>query len=208
MGKQTNKMRKILTAILFMSIFSTANAGLLLEPYLGYAISGEGDMTEDGTSFKSEYSGLTYGGRVGWSSFGFMGGIDYSLSSYDVETKFNASTAKDGMDRSQMGIFVGFKFPVLLRVWGTYFISADMEGADAQAVSGAQVFDSRHKLEDGSGFGLGVGLSLMPFVSVNLEYRTIEYDKLSQAGVNVTTITEKMNMDEILLSVSLPIDLL
>lgn len=197
--------------LFFLSIFvfsGTTRAGVLIEPYLGYSLNGDGDMNITGNSFESSYSSPTIGGRLGYSILGLMFGLDYSTQSFDLENKLASinTTFEDSVKKSQLGVFVGYDLPVLLRVWGTYFISGDLSGQDPN--SSSNFIDNRYEFTDGSGYALGAGFTGLPFVSVNLEYRTMEYDTFEFDGIDVTSssMREKLNLSEILLSVSLPLD--
>ena len=193
---------------LFFAMISASHAGLLIEPYLGYAIGGDGESTFTPTTVNHTYSGLNYGARLGYSNLGFMIGLDYSASSHDLEGKITSSptySAKDGIDRSQIGIFVGFNFPVMLRAWGTYYFGAGFDGADAEK-SGDQVYDNTDEVGDGSGYGLGVGFTGLPFVSINAEYRTFEYDTSNHGAATVANFAGA-KLSEILLSISLPLNI-
>ncbi len=53
----------------------------------------------------------------------------------------------------------------------------------------------------GSGVGLGVGFKFMPFVSVNLEYRSFEYDRKV-----LTNGIVDFSDSEIFISASVPFD--
>lgn len=202
------RLTKNFLLLFFLSIFvfaGTAKAGILIEPYLGFSLAGSGDTTFGTSKYDHSYSTPTIGGRLGYSMLGFMGGIDYSMQSFDLESEVGSTTFKDGVSKNQLGIFVGYNLPILLRVWGTYYLSSKVEGDDANTAS--NFIDSRYEFSDGGGYALGAGFTGLPFVSVNLEYRTIEYDKAELSGANITNYNEKMDLSEILLSVSLPLDL-
>lgn len=197
----------ILLTILLTTLVNKSFAGLLIEPYLGLALNGDGEYTKSGDKGNQDYSSFTYGGRLGYSTLGLMAGLDYSRQSFDLTTKETGSVeTKDGVDKSQLGLFVGYKFPVMLKVWGTYFFNGTVEGNEID--NGNRFLTNLDKFEDGSGYGLGVGFTALPFISLNLEYRNIEYSKISSNGVNeANKYTEKPNLSEILLSVSAPFNL-
>lgn len=202
------RLTKNFLLLFFLSIFvfaGSARAGILIEPYLGFSLAGSGDTTLGTAKYDHSYSTPTIGGRLGYGMLGFMGGIDYSMQSFDLESEVGSTTYKDGVSKSQLGIFVGYNLPILLRVWGTYYLSSKVEGDDANTTG--QFIDSRYEYSDGGGYALGAGFTGLPFVSINLEYRTLEYDKAELSGANVTSYNEKMDLSEILLSVSLPLDL-
>lgn len=197
------KIRNFLFVILLF-VTNSAFAGFLIEPYLGYSLNGKGDVSALSTNYSSEYSSLTYGGRIGYSYLGLMAGIDYSLQNPELESSASGTTYKDEIKKNQLGLFVGYKFPIMLRAWATYFLNAEFKGTQS---SGTHFIENIDKFEDGSGYALGVGYTGLPFLSINLEYRAIEYDKWKSDGADVTSVTEKMNLNEILLSLSVPLNI-
>lgn len=202
---------------LLMSFFAFAphsRAGILIEPYLGYSFAGSGDMsltdTSNGqtTQYDQDFSTVTYGGRLGYQTFGLMLGIDYSMQSFDMTSTVGSIEVEDGVERSQLGIFVGYELPILLRAWATYYVNATMDGTDAPS-SGNQIYSNTSEFKDGKGYALGVGFTGLPFISINLEYRTMEYDTYAVSNIELTdaVYSDKLDLSEILLSVSLPLNL-
>ena len=122
-------------------------------------------------------------------------GVDYSITTLDAEidTAGYTSTLSD-FDGNHLGIFAGVELPVLLRAWATYFLSSKLTDND----------DDEY---DGSGFGLGVGFTGLPFVSLNLEYRSMTYDEFTDVSAGTTSTDRDYDVSEILFTVSLPLDL-
>lgn len=201
------RLTKSFLLVLVLSFFALSNsqAGIHIEPYIGYSLAGSGDSTYGTTKYDHSYSSPTIGGRLGYGMLGFMAGLDYSMQSFDLKSEVGSTEYKDGVSKSQLGIFVGYNLPLLIRVWGTYFLSSKLEGDDA--VKANQLIDNRDEYSDGGGYALGVGFTGLPFVSINLEYRTLEYDKYELSGASVANYNEKLDLSEILLSVSLPLDI-
>lgn len=171
-------MKHLLTAFAALMIVSgpLAKADLLLEPYMGYYF-GKTDPGDKATK------GYGLGGRVGYSSLGFQVGVDYMLGEWVVEqtgSDFEGSL-------NNLGIFAAYEFPILLRVFGTYFFDAE--------------FKDTAKYE-GKAIRLGVGFSPVPLVDVNLEYVTSTYDELN--GSSLTTDLETKMYG---ISVSIPFEL-
>ena len=181
-------IKNSLKAFLFCTFIfsSTAQAGLMFEPYLGYSFNGSiGESSDD-----TDYNGLTYGARLGYQSLGLMFGADFSAQSLSVD---NDNGADADFDKNQIGIFVGYNAPILFRFWATYFFTGSLE------------FDgANQELTSGSGFALGAGYTGLPFVSLNLEYRTVNYDEVEFASMTQNADTDAK---EILFSVSLPFNL-
>lgn len=193
-------MKRILIAFLFL-LSTSAYAGLLIEPYLGFSI-GSG---EDGENPKTEYSQNTplYGARLGYQVLGFMAGLDYSKG---MESEFEnkvtgGTTTKPDATQQTFGIFVGYNLPIMLRAWVSYNFASKIS-----IESGADVGDEFK----GGGYALGVGFTGLPFVSLNLEYRMNTFDEYKTASTGVTSALNgagEVDYNQILLSVSLPVDL-
>ncbi|MFG1500362.1 outer membrane beta-barrel protein [Halobacteriovorax sp. XZX-3] len=167
-------MKKILVAMMIMIAGFQAQAGIYVEPYLAYNILGDTDGDDT--------TGTNIGGRLGYSlpmlvSFG----LDYNMGSYTSED----NTGDTDFDTTNFGLFVAVDLPILLRGYASYYLSSEID-------AGAVTFD-------GSGVAVGVGFTMLPFVSLNLEYRALSYDG---AGGFADFDTK-----EILVGVSLPLDL-
>lgn len=171
------KYFKYLSVLLvFYSSFSFA--GLLVEPVVGYNFINKVDV--DGADDYKTGAGLGYGGRLGWQKSAFQFGLDYLHSDIDMGSgDFDANVSTD-----EYGAFVGFEFPILFRVYGTYIFSADGE---------TEILNQDVTLNSGTGWKLGVGFTLIPFIDINADYRQIKFDD--------------EDIDAYMLSLSLPLDL-
>jgi hypothetical protein len=168
-------------AVVSVMMGSVANASLLLEPYLGYHT---GKYTQGSTD--QNLSGVSYGGRLGFQQLGFMGGIDYMTGSWKDDASPNSSTVTP----SNLGVFVGYNFPILVRVYGEYGFSNSLKLSNN---GGSDTLK-------GTGIKLGVGFTALPFLSINLEYITDTYTKDSN-GTLTPEVTDKLYG----VSVSLPL---
>lgn len=141
---------------------SQAQASLLIEPLVGYSVGKYNyEYKEAGITDSDDESiqGLSYGGRLGYQNLGFQLGLDYLASSMDIDG--------DDFNTTEWGGFVGFEFPILVRVYAGYVFSGTgkLEGDNDDL-----------NLKGGTGPKLGVGFTLLPFLDINLEYRRITYD--------------------------------
>jgi hypothetical protein len=186
MLKNLKLMAVVLGAVLFTN---TSFASLLLEPHVGYNLSGSG--TNNG--LKLEYSGPQIGARVGYQNLGFMTGLDYTMSSGDVDSTFAGVKSTQEFSTNDVGIFVGYNFPILIRVWGTYYFSNTME------LKTSNIEYSGNTKE------LGVGFTALPFLSINAMYRMVTHDE-AKSSVATTSLSD-YNYNEIVLGVSLPFNL-
>lgn len=174
-------MKKLIMSLLVLTISINAHAGFLIDPYIGTgSIAGTFDAANaaaEGADIDDVDESLTaVGSRLGYSFLLVSAGIDYQMMTVDGDNSTNISA------------FVGVDLPVLLRFWGEYFISSQVEEEDGISVDFAD------------GYGLGVGFTGLPLVSINLEAQYLNYEiESSGAEFDYSTVSY-------LLSVSLPLD--
>lgn len=179
----------------------TANAGFLVEPHIGYNLH---SSTKVGTDTLSSHGGQ-YGARLGFQHLGIMGGLDYTHAIYITETKPSSGTSDfDEKKRDELGVFVGYKFPVLLRAWMGYNFLAKESQSKLGPTSGNAIgnYNKGHSTE------LGLGFTGFPFISINLSYKMISYDKNYDPTNNKTSVLNpKIAPKEVILGISLPLNL-
>lgn len=139
----------MLTGLLVIS-WSASATDLLIEPYLGYHV---GKFTEPNKTPTS--TGLTYGGRLGGDFNNFQFGIDYMTGNWTDDQK-----PQDTITPSNFGIFLGFKFPAILRIYGSYFFNEQYKFKNS---NGSDNYD-------GTEFRFGLGITTLPIVNINFEY--------------------------------------
>lgn len=190
-------MKKIKMTGLLLGLFlmaNTASASFLIEPHLGYNVSGSGDNGLTGASkVENDYSGAQYGLKLGYQNLGLMVGLDFNRSNYDQDFKSSAATATNSMERSELGLFVGYNLPILVRAWGAYYFSNNTKNKDNSSEM------------TGNTKELGVGFTGLPFLSINLMYRMIDLDELEAA--NGTKSSIDVSDHEVVLGVSVPLTL-
>lgn len=175
-------MKKLFALCALIVGFSSATqAGVMVEPYLGYELG----TFKDNNPGKMD--GTQFGMRLAWTApIMFWAGLDYTTN---VSAKFKPDSGGANSDakRSTIHAVVGVDFPILVRGWVGYAFKNEMKFSD---------YDQ--KLE-GNGTKIGVGFTGLPFVSLNLEMIMEEFDK-----VNGNTATPKVKNNAYVLSVSLP----
>lgn len=185
------KIAQLFLLILAFLIIKPASAGLLVEPVVGYNM-GHFDTDTPGVD-KEKFTGPSIGGRLGYQNFGFQLGLDYLGTGLSIDD----NDYKDFKSNEWAG-FVGFEFPILLRVYAGYIFSSNTSGKyDAGAGLGKQKIE----LNGGSGTKLGVGFTILPFLDINVEYRKVTYDDYKFAG---SKVNDKATYDAIMLGLSLP----
>ena len=170
-------MKKLIMAMIAISIFSTARASFLVEPYLGMHFNSDIDRGAD-----DDLSGIGMGARLGWQNLGLQLGVNYKTASFELD---NANT---DASYNHMGVFAGYEFPILVKVWAEYIISSEFD------IDGGATYD------EASGTTIGFGYTGLPFVSINFETTKISYDRVNSSNAD-------MDLNTYMLSVSLPITL-
>lgn len=187
----------MLIAYFFTAISASAN--VLIEPHLGYNLSGgQNDYKVSGFNVSTKYTGPQYGARLGYNFHGLMAGGAYTHATFDLKaTAFGiTNTSKEKQD--DLGIFIGYDAPVLFRVWATYFFSSKMTETTGPSQGD---WNKGHTTE------LGIGYKPIPFLSLNLMYRMLSFDKQSVAGVE-SSMSPKYEPTEVVLGVSVPFNIL
>lgn len=177
-------MKLCLQGLLLVAVFFTtsANAGLLIDPYVG--IGSTVSTADTATKSEETASSNVMGARLGYSFLLLSAGIDYSI--------MNGTDALDeSMKVTSTSAFVGVDLPILFRFWGEYFFNSEIDG---------DTFDT-NEASFKDGYSLGVGFTGLPFVSLNIELENLNYD-LDVSGNDVD-----YSVVSTIFSVSLPLDL-
>lgn len=186
---------KISSLIIAMGLLSpAAQAGLMLEPYIGYS---QGQAYDVQPSIDASYktSNMVFGGRLGYTfPVLFWAALDYSLGT-SGKAKRDIGGGEGDLSRSDLYATFGFDFPILLRAWVGYGL---MNGS---TITGS----SDTKYSGGTNIKAGVGISVFPFVSMNLEAFSHKGQKYEWGGVSSTH--EDFQDAGGTLSLSIPLDL-
>lgn len=171
---------------LVFTFASVARADLMVEPYLGYQV-GTLFNTSGNTEYSSSTKGTLTGLRLGYLAPALLWvALDYQVG---VAGKVSSSSVDVDNDRSNFFLDVGVNLP-LIRAWAGYgfnnSVTIKPSGANSSNFSG------------GSMLKAGVGTTIFPFVSVNLEYVVGNY-----SSYPASSTAGKENMT--ILSVSLPL---
>lgn len=165
---------------------------ILIEPYVGYGF-GEYD---DGTPESA--NGLAFGGRLGFQKFGFMVGAEYQRGIGESEETDGSTT---DMTIENMGVFVGYNFPVLLRVYAGYEFLSNINSENTSQDTEVDI--------KGTATKVGIGFTPLPLVAINLEYIMAKYDKWEGKSAGYTfpeqELSPETKMNTFLLTVSLPL---
>lgn len=203
--KLTKKSNLLLAMIAFFGWISAAQALLYVEPYAAYRL-GTQTQTQSGFEYEWASKGTALGARLGTSIIPLITmGVQYEMGSRDESldvgpTGTTTGDTGDEFDDTHLGIFAAFTSLPLINVWGTYFLSSKLEYSASNTASNVG------SSFNGSGYGVGAGFTGLPFLSLNVDYRMFSYDELETAAGVTSTLTNSVDVSEIMISVSSPWD--
>lgn len=183
---------KILS-LLFILFFTSLNARaeLLLEPLVGHNFHSHLKISEKDTYYGT---GLGFGGRIGYQKLGLQLGLDYLHSNI----KFDYHEFGRDLSFNEFGVFAGFEFPILVRIYAGFTFAAYGSGKyDNKTGQGEKDFE----LNSGTGYKLGASFTGIPFIVLNLEYRNVRWDEYDSGN---KTVGNEVNYNAYLFSVSVP----
>ncbi len=168
-----------------------AQAGLMLEPYLTYETSNVTSSPAAGVNVDSKNSGTTMiGGRIGYKlliPIWFAADVSTGSGTYKPDLPlFSDATFK----RVNTYATVGFDFPILFRAW----LGIGVGNKTTTTSAGVD-----QEFKGGSSQKMGIGLTFLPMVSVNVEAFTNKPD--------LPTGVTKYDESGLQVGVSLPLDL-
>jgi hypothetical protein len=181
------KFAQFFTLMFAFLILNSATAGVLIEPAAGYSFIKSDDDKGNGGSL---------GGRLGYQNFGFQLGVDYLRSSISVDNK----TYKDSLVINEYAGFIGYEFPVLLRVYAGYIFQAS-GSTKINKDFGAGTQDYKVDYAKGVGTKFGIGFTGLPFVDINIEYRK---GSLKDGKAGTLDITDNLDYSAYMIGISLP----
>jgi hypothetical protein len=154
-------MKNLFLALSLALVLPTvAQAGFMIEPYLGYET---GTLKQTGSE-EIKHKGTNLGARLGYQILGLKFGLDYMQG---TQTSEQTGSADGDYKPIDMGAFVGYEFPFLLQVYASYFVSSKAS-VSPSSLSGDLT---------GKGTRVGIGWTGLPFVVINLEMITRSYEK-------------------------------
>ena len=176
--------------LMALSFGTVSQAGLLIEPIVGYYT---GDNEEDAAT------GMIYGARIGYEFARFFVAGDYSTGT--VQSALTGVTSEEqDFDITRTALVVGFDPPGLpLRLWFGVIMSASLELQETTLAG--QSFSAEF---NGTGSKLGVGLTFLPIVDINLEYVSITHDDNSYKLNGTKSSLSEASETAIVLSLSAP----
>jgi len=181
---------------LSLTFTNPAQAALMLEPYRGLEQGQTYAVVTNVADVSHKTSGAVLGGRVGYAlPLLFWFGLDYSLVA-GGKSKPDFGGGDGDLTRSDLYAVAGVDLPILLRAW---------YGLGLMNTTSVKRAGVETKVTGGTKMKVGVGLTMLPFVSLNLELFNHKGPKVDTGGVPSTMSTFEDAGG--VLSVSLPLSL-
>lgn len=177
-------MKLLLSLIMLIGLsVSNANAGVLLEPYLGYqstvtTLALGGAAAPATGDIKIDNSGLTFGARLGYQFSMVFAAVDYSTGTLKGSLKeqpVGANMTTEDQSITNLGVTVGADF-MMIRPYLGYIFDAQSKGSNTTTM--------------GTAMKLGVGLGFIPKVKINLEYLMSTFTKSKDSAGNESTFSD------------------
>lgn len=192
------KYKRFFLGLVFLSFSQMSHAGLLVEPYLNYT-SGSLQLTSlAGDESKYEYSGPDIGLRLGYKFIIPWFALDYSGS---VGSSGKTDLINYEATRNQLGAVIGVDVPFGVRLYAGYGFQNDLNLKNGV---------SELKFSGGNSTKIGIGLGMIPLLSINFEYCVNKYNKFSNETTEAADIAgtySKQNFTTTHVSISAPFNL-
>lgn len=142
-------------------------AGILIEPYLGYAAGSVDTKSTANVSVSNVQTASTYGLRLGVKVLMAWLAMDYMASNGTATP--DDSSAKFDFSTTSLGATAGVNLILGLRLFAGYGFSNDLTLKKTAGDVSAK----------GTYTKAGIGISPIPFLSFNLEYIMSKYSKVN-----------------------------
>lgn len=180
-------MKSSFLALLVSIMTSAAQAGIYLEPYIGYDSSTyEGDYTTTTpasvTVVDVEEAGARFGAKVGYANYSWIFGVDFltgELKDEDNEKTTNTDT----------GVFATYRFNNTFSATLGYIATSSVKNDDIEFI--------------GTGFRFGLSAQVHERMKVNLDYLAGTLDKLEPSALEGKSDIETSS---IVLSLGFPVE--
>lgn len=151
-------MRIFIALTLFLSSQALADDQFFVEPYVGLYDA----VFKSSTSNSPNVGGYGYGVRGGIGYYSLQLGLDYMTGKMKDD-----QGPQDTVTPELLGVILAYKFPAYLRLYAEYFFNDKWTFDNGVAT---------HSYE-GTELRLGVGLTFIPYVNVNIEQTWGSLDK-------------------------------
>ncbi len=164
-------MKKLLGILSILFAFQ-ASAGFLIEPYINYDLS---VMEEDSnTNFAFAQKGVSMGARLGLTFGPAFLAYDFETGSKDLVWDGSGTFPDLESTTKNNAITAGIDVPIApIRAYVKYVFSAVNTVDFTPAPVPVNAFGKGDF--EGSGFAVGLGLTFLPIVDINIEYKSLTF---------------------------------
>ena len=202
---------KLVIAMMVLGI-GRAQAGVLLEPYFGYAASVAGLERNlvDGNEIILDYGTWDLGARAGYVHNIFMAGLDFDWRKMKPTYTFGDPDTNEPMEKRpkvqmlNLGIFVGVWLKENFNIRGSYFPLIRYKFTEIPADLLEYDIINDGDTWSGNGFSFAIGWRVWEWVAVNFEYKFYSYNHFNGEKVSDD---KRFRPSELLFTVSLPFNL-
>lgn len=182
-------MKKLI--ILMTLLFSyQAFARVLFDLHAGFGFTPENDQQQGDVVFEGIETGARLGIAYGILIFGADASYGWNTAQFSLIDP-SSPDEEYSMKKYDLGFFGGFEIAKLVRIWGSYFPKSEMK-FDA---SGTPTLK-------GTVAAGGIGLTVLPYVTVNGEVKFYNMNQYTVSGVTTTwTGDDKVNPIEVILTI-------
>ena len=162
------KMKNKFLIFLMMLFCSAANAGILIEPYVGGSSNLlNAEFISPSTFYDVTGNGTYGGGRLGYKFFfDVWVAADYTLNSVTYTINKPSTVSSISISSNYTFIDVGWDTPLFVRLYGGYGVAGTAR-VSGTTTSGNSISD---KFYAATAFKAGIGFSFLEFFSINVEY--------------------------------------
>jgi hypothetical protein len=187
--REEHFMLRIFIVVCGVMFAQLASAGFMAEPFLGLESGSVTGTDLSGASFTpTQVTTFGLGTRLGYRWAGFWTGLEASYFTGTGKTGSTSSTITD----TNAGLMFGYDFSNKYRLAAGYMVMSNVNDKD----------DSAEATYKGTAFKVSVGYFFQPRMTVNVEYLSHSFSKVSSSTqeLNVSDVYGSLKNDPILLT--------
>ena len=140
-------------------------------------------------------------------------GIEYSFLESDVKTSLTEDQNDNGRTEftdkfryNKTSALIGLNLP-LLRIWGSYIFRSTLTDLDDNNGPSNKGLFSKNTLYKGNGFGIGMGLEVLPLININIQYNKLTMSHKKNGTISITDQLDELKINEFLIGIGYPINI-
>lgn len=179
---------KRITGLLVLFFGFQAQAGFMVEPFVGYDMGASKTTSTAGVDGSSTTTGMGYGALLGYRfSNGVSVAAEYAGGTGKSKDTTAGSTAPDSdYARTAIGAVVGYDRG-MWRIYGGYGFS------DSNVVKANGSTTTEDNTFTGTNYKIGVGIMPIRHFAVNLQYTVPTYTKMKNNTLTAAAASEKIS---------------